>query len=624
MVLALKPADSIRDPRQTSGRRTVDRTSLSQGLVRAQRHAWRVAVNKREILAELFAAAPPLISEDDVAENIVIPFLLRLGYESASIRRKVSITGASGRRFRKQADIVIYVGDIPGLVIETKRLSHRLREEDANQALSYAQLLEPAAPLAVLTNGKAWEQYTLSDDAIGGLEDVIEPSDLAAVVKRASAAIPQDRREAAERLLVTIEEKPALEAAFRQCRQALAKEGLIAEGAFDELTKVLVCKFNEEKRFSEDHGPYRFTSAWLRGSGAINGLAEMFIDAKQTFRVFPPGAKIDIRHNETVEEIVRQLEPFGFYGFKTPLGLAGAGGDVVGSVYETFLTGTLRGDLGQYLTPRQIIEYMVDLAEIQPGDRVLDLACGSGGFLIRAFQRIRKQIRSMRIPDEEKQQLEAKLVSDDLWGVEINPRLATLCRINLILHGDGYEHIYTGDSIRETRFENTEGRGVDISQIERGDQPKFDVILMNPPFNLPYEDGTVLNNYELGRGRESQGSDYLMLERALRLLNDSGRLLIVMPHGVASGASDGDIRDFVKSQSHLHSCTSLPVGAFKSFGGSNARTAILHLAKSPAKARFLAQAESVGYDVTSKYYREIAANDLPAILDLYDDVQTSQ
>jgi type I restriction enzyme M protein len=97
-----------------------------------------VAVNKREILAELFAAAPPLVSEDDVAENIVIPFLLRLGYESASIRRKVSITGATGRRFRKQADIVVQVGEVPGLVIETKRLSHRLREEDANQALSYA------------------------------------------------------------------------------------------------------------------------------------------------------------------------------------------------------------------------------------------------------------------------------------------------------------------------------------------------------------------------------------------------------------------------------------------------------------------------------------------------------
>jgi type I restriction enzyme M protein len=594
------------------------------GIVRAQRHSGGVAVNKREILAELFAAAPSLISEDDVAENIVIPFLLRLGYESASIRRKVSITGATGRRFRKQADIVVQVGEIPGLVIETKRLSHRLREEDANQALSYAQLLEPAAPIAVLTNGNAWEQYTLSDNAIGGLEDIVEPADLAAIVGRASAAIPRDRREAAERLLVTIEEKPALEAAFRQCRQVLAKEGLIAEGAFDELTKVLVCKFNEEKRFSDDLGTYRFTSAWLRGSGGITGLAEMFTDAKQTFRVFPPGTQIDIRHNETVEEIVRQLEPFGFYGFKTPLGLAGAGGDVVGSVYETFLTGTLRGDLGQYLTPRQIIEFMVDIAEIQPGDRVLDLACGSGGFLIRAFQRIRKRIRSMHLPDEEKQQLEAKLVSDDLWGVEINPRLATLCRINLILHGDGYEHIYTGDSIRESHFENTEGRRVDLKEIERGDQPKFDVILMNPPFNLPYEDGTVLNRYELGRGKGSQGSDYLMLERALRLLKDTGRLLIVMPHGVASGSSDKDIREFVKSQSHLHSCTSLPVGAFKSFGGSNARTAILHLAKKPTKERFLAQAEAVGYDVTSKHYREIMANDLPDILDTYEEFQASK
>lgn len=607
----------MEDPRATP--------DLSEPFVRAQRHALGdMALNKRAILDELFASALPLVSEDDVAENIVIPLLTRLGYDPTDIRRKVTIRGTSGRRFRKQADIVVYVDDKPGLVVETKRLSRQLREEDANQALSYAQLLEPVAPFAVLTNGRAWEQYTLEDEAIGELEDIVEPADLRAVVERAPVAIPAERREAAERLLVTIEEKPALEAAFRECRKALAKEGLIAEGAFDELTKVLVCKFNEERRLSEGTGGYRFTAAWLRGASGVAGLGEMFADAKRTFHVFPPGTQVEIRHNETVEEIVRQLEPFGFYGFKTPLGLAGAGGDVVGSVYETFLTGTLRGDLGQYLTPRQIIEFMVDLANIRPGERVLDLACGSGGFLIGAFQRIRKQIRRMRIDPEEKRRLEAQLVTNDLWGIEINTRLTTrlttLCRINLILHGDGYEHVYTGDSIRERFFENTDGRRVDLEAIERGDQPKFDVILMNPPFNLPYEDSGVLNRYALGRGRSAQGSDYLMLERALRVLRkETGRLLIVMPHGVASGASERDIRDFVKAEARIKGCTSLPVGAFKSFGGSNARTAILHLEKKPAtdKKRFLAQADHVGYDVASKYYREIEANDLPAITDAY-------
>ena len=194
----------------------------------------------------------------------------------------------------------------------------------------------------------------------------------------------------------------------------------------------------------------------------------------------------------------------------------------------------------------------------------------------------------------------------------------------MIIHGDGYEHIYQGDSIREDVFENTDGRTVDLSKIERGELPKFDAILMNPPFNLPYEDSSALNRYELGRGKTAQGSDFLMLERALRLLKEeTGRLLIIMPHGVASGSSEKEIRDFVKSHSRIKGCISLPVGCFKPFGGSNARTCVLFLAKSDArgKKRFLAQAENVGYDVATKYYRPMYDNDLPTILDEYAKVK---
>lgn len=582
-------------------------------------------LSKRAILDDVFGVAPSLLSEDDCAENIVVPFLIRLGYDRTQIRRKVTIFGESGRMFRKQADIVIYLNDIPSLVIETKKLQHRLKEEDANQTLSYAQLLNPPVPYAILTNGHSWEVYRVFEDSIGNIEDVPEPGDLATYVSDfASVRIEPGRKQAAERLLVTIENKDQLEIAFRKCRQALAREGLIAETAFEELTKVLVCKFNEEKRYADGLGEYRFTSRWLLGEGALAGLQTMFTDAKRTFNVFPPNTQIQIRSNETAKDLVSPLEGFGFYGFKTPVGLAGAGGDIVGSVYETFLIGTLRGDLGQYLTPRQLVEFMVELADIQIGESVLDLTCGSGGFLIRAFSDVRKKIKSCLLPQDEKDQLIQTLVLNHLWGVDINPRLATLCRINMILHGDGYEHIYTGDSIKSDIFENAEGRRIDLRTIEQGEIPKFDVILMNPPFNLPCEDSQVLNRYELGRGFAAQGSDYLLLERALRLLKEeTGRLLIIMPHGVASGISEARIRNFIRSKSRIKACISLPVGSFKPFGGSNARTCILYLKieDSRNRKRFLGQAEKVGYDITTKYYREVESNDLLEIADLYHSVK---
>ncbi|NET61128.1 MAG: N-6 DNA methylase [Symploca sp. SIO2E6] len=582
-------------------------------------------LNKQAILDDIFRNAPLLNSEDDCAENVVIPFLLRLGYDRNQICRKVSITGTSGHRFRKQADLVVYVKQRPSLVIETKRIQHRLQEEDVNQVLSYAQLLEPPTPIAALTNGRDWEVYYLDRDDIGGLESVPEPQELTSQILAASSReIPREKRQTAERLLVTIENKTALETAFRECRKELAKEGLIAESAFDELTKILTCKFNEEKKAAEGLGHNRFTSQWLLGSGPLAALEEMFAEAKQIFNVFPTGTQINIRNNETVAKIVRELELFGLYGFKTPLGLAGAGGDVVGSVYEAFLTGTLRCDLGQYLTPRQLVEFMVEIADIQIGEKVLDLSCGSGGFLIRAFINVRKKIRSLDLSQNDQERLVSELVTNNLWGIEINPRLATLCRINMILHGDGYEHIYTGDSIREDFFENTDGRRQDFSRIEQNNAAKFDVILINPPFNIPYEDPASLNRYALGRGKTAQGSDYLVLERAIRLLKpETGRLLVILPHGVASGSSETEVRNFVKTSTHIHACISLPVGAFKPFGGSNARTCVLYLKKSARnnKKRFLAQAERVGYDITSKYYRETNLNDLPVIAEAYHTVR---
>ncbi len=578
-------------------------------------------LDRNAIFEELFNLAPNLYSEDDCAENIVIPLLLRLGYNRTQIQRKVSILNKEGKKFKKQADIVIYINETPAIVIETKRLQHRLRGEDANQALSYAQLLDPPAPIAILTNGRHWEVYKLLDDSIGGLEEIPEPTDLLSVVSSFRGyPVEPGRREAAERLLLTLENKNKLMDAFERCRQILAKEGLIAESAFDELTKILVCKFNEEKRFAEGLGAYRFSSRWLLGTGPLAGLYEMFADAKTKFNVFPSNTQIQIRNNETAKDIVETLEGFGFYGYKTPVGLAGAGGDIVGSVYETFLVGTLRGDLGQYLTPRQLVDFMVEIADIQIGERVLDLTCGSGGFVIRAFSEVRKKIKALKIDSEHKESLIKDLVTNHLWGVDINPRLATLCRINMILHGDGYEHIYTGDAIRDDILQNSNGRLVDLKAVERGELPKFDVILMNPPFNLPYEDGNVLNRYELGRGKSAQGSDYLLLERALKVLKEnSGRLLIIMPHGVASGVSEKEIRDFIKGKARIKGCISLPVGGFKPFGGSNARTCILILTKEEKenKKRFLAQAEQLGYDITTKVYREIETNDLLEISDHY-------
>ena len=276
---------------------------------------------------------------------------------------------------------------------------------------------------------------------------------------------------------------------------------------------------------------------------------------------------------------------------------------MIGSVYEKFLSGTLKGELRQSLTPRPIVDFMLDMAKPMLGERVLDLSCGSGGFLIRFFLAMRREIQSLAKTEQEKTELFTRLVNDQIWGVEINPRLANLCRINMILHGDGFENIYTGDSVAADPVVNRD-KSIYLRDYEGEDMPKFDLILMNPPFNRPYIDQNVLNSYELGRGRSSQGSDWLMVERAIRVLSEKGQIVIVLPYRIISGVEQEDVRDHIQSYTQVITTISLPVGTFKPFGGSNARTVIVVLAKKAAKQRFLART-SLGYDLGSETYRPV-------------------
>jgi type I restriction enzyme M protein len=557
-------------------------------------------MNAQAILDDLFDRAPDLVSEDDCGEAIVVPFLKALGH--SDMARKVTIPVPTGEKtIFRQADIIVRVGGKAGMVVETKRLSHRLDDEDTSQALAYAELLN--CRFAVLTNGRDWELYDRTIGVTGGTNDIPDATALSALPSQAPTNLDARQRLAA-RLAYTLENKVKLASAFEDAREALARHGLIAGEAFDELTKLLICKFNEERRQAQLGLGSRFTKEWLDGEGPMHGLRQLFAEARVTFPVFPANTTFVFSDNGLASELVSLLQPFGFVGAAGPIGLLGAGGDVIGSVYEKFLSGTLKGELGQYLTPRPIVDFMIELARPRLGERVLDLSCGSGGFLIRFFLLMRRLVQASDVPEKSKAEAFSQLVNDQIWGVEINPRLANLCRINMILHGDGFENIFTGDSVGSDPITNRD-KAIYLKDYESLEMPKFDVILMNPPFNRPYSDQSILNSYDLGRGRSSQGSDWLMLERAIRLLADNGRIVIVLPYRVVSGVEQKDVREYIQKKAHIAGSISLPVGAFKPFGGSNARTSILIVTKKRPKTRFLARADKLGYDLGSETYRPV-------------------
>jgi type I restriction enzyme M protein len=217
-----------------------------------------------------------------------------------------------------------------------------------------------------------------------------------------------------------------------------------------------------------------------------------------------------------------------------------------GDLYEQILRDLQNaGNAGEYYTPRPVTQFMVDLTAPQLGEKILDPACGTGGFLTCAIEYVRKQ----HVKTVEQEQL----LQASIFGVEKKPLPHLLCTTNMILHGI--------DVPTNVRHDNTLARPLrDYTQRDR-----VDVILTNPPFGGMEEDG-IENNFPASfRTRETAD---LFLVLIMHLLKDGGRAAVVLPDGTLFGEG---IKTRIKEQlletCNLHTVVRLPNGVFSPYTG---------------------------------------------------------
>lgn len=562
--------------------------------------------NKREILREILSQAGELRSSGDVEGKVVIPFLKKLGYEEKDFRMKFNAKVVVGtREVRVEADFLVRVS-VKGfsvMVIDAKHPKEKITSRDILQVRSYAVLIEAPhiIPLIILTNGNDWKIRNVITNEVLDIEAIPTKEEAGEILKMKREATESQILDA-QRTLITIASLDQFKAIFSECKNVLkSHEGLLPEEAFDEMSKVIVCKLYEERRGLLGEKD-RFTCKSMEEWGYLRALDAIFEEAKRELKIFGMGERLSLKQEFTAKRLVELLEPFSLHA---------TGENVTGAVYETFLSETLRGELGQYFTPRQIVEFMVDLIDPKIGEKILDPACGSGGFLVTSFIKLREKIRSLPLSKEERERYENRLINELLWGIDLSPRLAALCRLNLLIHGDGYNNIYQGDTIRGGSLVGSDGI-IDASSLEN----TFDVILTNPPFDFTYDDPLVLRQYELTSGKKSGSTDVLFLEKCVKLLKEGGRFAIVLPYGMISlPGKYGDVIDFMKKRMTIKALISLPVGVFKPFGGSNAKTCILVAEKrkpQPEDKIFMAIANAVGFAPGYERYKE-EDNDLPLL-----------
>src|SRR3989344_2133643 len=303
--------------------------------------------------------------------------------------------------------------------------------------------------------------------------------------------------------------------------------------AFDEVSKLLFCKLQEEKErtVTKKGEPYKFQIGTHETPEEVFKRIDKIYQYAKTkdAEVF----KEDIRLNpRVVYGVVEHLQSINFN--KTDL-------DTKGVAFERFMEDLFKGKMGQFFTPREVIQFAVKMLKPEEDKLVLDPACGSGGFLLNAMDYVR-ELADKEYPDNEGENFRMwhDFAKDNLYGIEINDQIARVCKMNMIIHDDGHTNIISTDALKD--FDEI----VDTHKSFKRDN--FDIILTNPPFGATVKstEKDYLEHYELGKSKKNQQTEILFIERCVRFLKEgTGRLGIVLPDSVAINSSLQYVRDYI-------------------------------------------------------------------------------
>lgn len=565
--------------------------------------------------------------EEKVQAETFVRLVLEFGYPVENIEQFKTVTMGSEKR---EADIVVYDSpqwEKPIIVIECKKeeVSQQEFEQAIKQAFSYASAL-PGSVKFIWVTSKILNRHFKFDkeketrQSIGSLpyygSDKVAPYNY---VKGGGKhkyidngkEITQDFSD-----LKVIPESELIKV-FKQSHDALWAGGqLNPSEAFDELDKLIFCKIWDEKynivngklirrkkgeiydfQVIEEKGKTE-EEARKKTNAALAKRIKTIYKAGKEFdkEVF----KDDIRlSDERIRTIVGYFESVSID--KTDL-------DSKGRAFETFLGSFFRGEFGQYFTPRVIVQFIVESLPIDNHSLVLDTSCGSGGFLLHALDKVRRQA-DKEYPDHETDAEERELwkeywhsfASKNLYGIEINEQIARTAKMNMIIHDDGHTNVISLDGLLSDKDvkKNTENTGFTFN--------RFDFIITNPPFgsSIKSTEKNYLSDFVLGRKepdwlaynignsywnslrsdddtRNNQSTEILFLEQCHKYLKEKGYLAVVIPDGILTNSSLQYVRDQIEDWYRIVAVVSMPQTAFTATG-AGVKSSVLFLRKNTAK-----------------------------------------
>lgn len=369
-----------------------------------------------------------------------------------------------------------------------------------------------------------------------------------------------------------------LTSVFRRCHNYIyANGGLQKAEAFHEMLKLIFCKMYDEEEGSGVELNFAVDPKEQRSESGRRRLLED--------RIKPLFEKVKTRFPYIFEEDEQiKLEPAVLAYIVSEMqfiSLVDTETDVKGAAYETLVGQNLRGDRGEYFTPRNVCDMTVRIIQsLFPEERltnltVLDCCCGTGGFIVSWIDNLRHVIRGQEQKRQSKN-IESKVrdrireaCARNLFGLDINPFLVRTAQMNLVMHGDGSANVYRVDSIRSPGEWSDEAR-------EKVPFGKADVVLTNPPFGVEVkiDDAHILDRYELSRWesqtpRSAMPAEQLFVESAMMFLKAGGILGIVLPDGILNNPGLRFLRSWILKRGRIIASIDLPKETFSNSGGVN-------------------------------------------------------
>ena len=628
-------------------------------------------ISNNKIFAPLKNKELVLTPEERVRQEYICRLVNHYGYDISQMAQEVQVSNSRRGQGKARADIVVWKSasaksneDAATIVVECKAEHITIREEDYFQGYNYAAWA--GADFFVTTNLKETRVFKVNKDKLPKhLEEIVDipKAEELTNAKKVKELLSQTKaftRDEFSKLLF-------------KCHNIIRNnDKLSPEAAFDEISKVLFIKIRYEResdkgqifskdRFVTNRKSYEALNKEMGVNDAKPFYQNLFDKTKNQFAkdgLFEPNDTIKIKE-ASFEAIVKELEVYN---------LSRTADDVKGIAFEKFLGKTFRGELGQFFTPRTIVDFMVALLDPEEGEIICDPCCGSGGFLIKAFEYVREKIENDiqkakeqikaqlydenydYLSDKQKAEIDERvdeyftilnqeldtihtnsrlqhLSSDCIFGTDANPRMARTAKMNMIMHGDGHGGVHHRDGLLNVNgiFEN-----------------RFDVILTNPPFGSRVEKTLKITladketneekiaEYEEKYGKEvyrkamSQVNDnigksilslydsgklsglteVLFIERCLRLLKPGGRLGIVLPEGVLNNTQLQSVRELFEGIAKIVLITSIPQDVFMASGATVKPSLMFFKKFTTEEVAQYEQAKTTAYEQVTAKYAE--------------------